>query len=148
MITNLYFMYRFFFLFFLFVFSSVFTLAQTKHLSQKPPVVKKKDQGKVRYGVASYYADKFNGRRTANGEIYHSGKLTAACNVLPFNTWIRVTNLRNKRSVIVKINDRLHFKNKRLVDLSKAAARELGYIGHGLARVKIEIVSRETAEKK
>lgn len=94
----------------------------------------------IKYGTASFYAKKFNGRKTANGEIYNSTKYTAACNVLPLNTWIKVTNLRNKKTVIVKINDRLHPKNKRLVDLSKIAAQKLGYIGRGLARVKIEVL--------
>lgn len=99
-------------------------------------------QGKpvIKYGTASYYAKKFDKRRTASGEIYRSEKYSAACNVLPLKTWIKVTNLRNKRSVIVKINDRLHPKNKRLVDLSWIAARELGYISSGLARVKIEVL--------
>jgi rare lipoprotein A len=97
-----------------------------------------KNQSHVRYGTASFYATKFNGRKTASGEIYSSSKKTAACNVFPLHTWIRVTNLRNNRSVIVKINDRLYSKNKRLVDLSKSGARELGYTGRGLTRVKVE----------
>jgi rare lipoprotein A len=95
----------------------------------------------IKYGTASFYAKKFNGRKTANGDIFDSKKYTAACNVLPLNTWIKVTNLKNKRSVIVRINDRLHFKSKRLVDLSKHAARKLGYIGRGLTRVKVEVLS-------
>jgi rare lipoprotein A len=95
---------------------------------------------KVEYGVASYYANKFNGRLTASGEIYSSKKFTAAHNSLPFGTRIRVTNMRNKRSVIVKVNDRLHYKNKRLVDLSAVAAKKLGYTGRGLAKVKVEVL--------
>src|SRR4051794_40979336 len=59
-------------------------------------------KAKILFGTASYYADKFNGRETANGEIYDGNKMTAACNVLPLGTWIRVTNLNNNRSVIVK----------------------------------------------
>ncbi len=94
----------------------------------------------IKYGTASFYAKKFNGRETANGEIYNSAKYTAACNVLPLNTFIKVTNLRNNKTVIVKINDRLHPKNKRLVDLSRAAAQELKYISRGLTRVKIEVL--------
>ena len=94
----------------------------------------------IKYGTASFYAKKFNGRRTANGDIYDSKKYTAACNVLPLNTWIRVTNLSNEKTVIVKIYDRLHAKNKRLVDLSKDAARKLGYTGRGLTRVKVEVL--------
>lgn len=94
----------------------------------------------IKYGVASFYAKKFNGRPTASGDIYNSLKYTAACNVLPLHTWIRVTNLRNEKSVVVIINDRLNSKNKRLVDLSKSAAQELGYIGRGLTRVKVEVL--------
>ena len=94
----------------------------------------------IKYGTASFYAKKFNGRKTANGEIYDSKKFTAACNTLPLDTWIKVTNLSNQKVVIVKINDRLHAKNKRLVDLSRNAALRLGYTGRGLARVKIEVL--------
>ncbi|MDB5251104.1 MAG: hypothetical protein JWP27_273 [Flaviaesturariibacter sp.] len=97
------------------------------------------------YGVASYYADKFVGRETANGEYYSHIKMTAACNRLPLNTWIRVTNLRNKRTVVVKVNDRLHPKNPRVVDLSRVAAEKLGYIGYGLAQVKVEVLIRKNA---
>lgn len=98
---------------------------------------------RVLYGVASYYADKFNGRETANGEIYDSKKMTAACNQLPLGTWIRVTNLVNNRSVVVKTNDRLHIRMKRIVDLSRAAAEKLGYIGRGLTRVKVEVLENK-----
>jgi rare lipoprotein A len=95
----------------------------------------------TKYGTASFYAKKFNGRKTANGDIYNSTKYTAACNVLPLNTWIKVTNLKNNKSVIVVINDRLHAKSKRLVDLSKNAAQKLGYVGRGLTRVKVEVLN-------
>lgn len=81
------------------------------------------------------------GRKTASGEIYRKEKLTAACNSLPLRTWIKVTNLKNNKSVIVKINDRLHRKNKRLIDLSYHAASVLGYTGRGLTRVKIEVLN-------
>ncbi|MEP6583597.1 MAG: septal ring lytic transglycosylase RlpA family protein [Ginsengibacter sp.] len=94
----------------------------------------------VKYGTASFYAKKFDKRKTASGEIYHSEKYSAACNVLPLRTWIRVTNLRNNKVLIVKINDRLHPKNKRLLDLSWVAAKELGYTGRGLTRVKVEVL--------
>lgn len=98
---------------------------------------------KVLYGIASYYANKFNGRQTANGEIYDEKKMTAACNVLPLGTWIRVTNLSNNRSVIVKTNDRLHIRMKRIVDLSRTAAEKLGYIGRGLTKVKVEVLEKK-----
>lgn len=107
---------------------------------------RKASPDRVQYGTASFYSNKFNGKPTANGEIYDSQKLTAAHNGLPLGTWIKVTNLRNRRSVVVKINDRLHYKNPRLVDLSRAAAKKLGYTGHGLTRVKLEVLPNKSAE--
>ena len=104
-----------------------------KKLSKPPSVL---------YGTASYYADKFEGRETANGEIFRQKKMTAACNVLPLGTWIRVTNLRNGRSVIVKTNDHLHYRMKRVVDLSKGAAQKIGLLD-GLAKVKVEVLGRK-----
>jgi rare lipoprotein A len=106
-------------------------------------VTQKKADSKILYGTASYYANKFQGRKTANGEIFDQNKMTAACNVLPLGTWIRVTNLRNKKSVLVKINDRLHPKMKRIVDLSMTAARQLNYIRSGLTRVKVEVLGKK-----
>ena len=94
----------------------------------------------IKYGTASFYAKKFNGRRTRNDEIYNSAKYTAACNVLPLGTWIKVTNLHNHKTVIVRINDRMNSKNKRLVDLSGVAANDLDFLGRGLTRVKIEVL--------
>ena len=94
----------------------------------------------VETGVASYYHSKFQGRPTASGEKYDEKKMTAAHNRLPFGTYVLVTNLRNKRSVIVRINDRLHHRNTRLIDLSRAAAAKLGYIARGLTRVKVEVL--------
>ena len=96
--------------------------------------------GDTQVGIASYYSDKFHGRRTANGEHYNRNALTAVHAHLPFGTIIRVTNLRNHRSVHLRINDRNHFRNGRLLDVSRRAAQELGFIGAGLARVEIEVV--------
>ena len=87
--------------------------------------------------------NKFNGRKTANGEIFSHAKLTAACNVLPLGTWIRVTNLKNGKVVIVKTNDRLHPNTRRLVDLTKTAAKQLGFISRGLTRVKVEVLDQK-----
>src|SRR5215467_2178555 len=98
---------------------------------------------KVLYGVASFYANKFEGRETANGEVFSQKKMTAACNVLPLGTWIKVTNLRNGKSVIVRTNDRLHPRMKRVVDLSRTAAQKIGYVGYGLARVKVEVLGKK-----
>src|SRR5215217_6837185 len=111
---------------------------QTKLELKKPKII---------YGIASYYADKFNGRTTANGEIYDGKKMTAACNQLPLGTWIRVTNLNNNKSVIVKTNDRLHIRMKRVVDLSRLAAEKLGYIGRGLTNVKVEVLEKNIGHK-
>jgi rare lipoprotein A len=91
-------------------------------------------------GIASYYSDKFHGQRTANGERYNKNGLTAVHAYLPFGTVLRVTNLKNNRSVSVRVNDRARPRNKRLLDLSKRAAKELGFIKSGLAKVQIEIV--------
>jgi rare lipoprotein A len=98
---------------------------------------------KIFYGTASFYANKFEGRKTASGEIFNHKKLTAACNVLPLGTYIRVTNVKNGKTVVVKTNDRLHPKMKRIVDLTRAAAQKLGFISAGLARVKVEVIGRK-----
>ena len=103
---------------------------------------RQKPSARIQYGTASYYADKFEGRPTMSDEIFHQSKMTGAHNSLPLGTWVRVTNLRNNKVVIVKINDRLHPKNTRLIDLSKAAAKQLGYIGAGLAKVRLEVLGR------
>ena len=103
----------------------------------------KKEKTKILYGTASFYSSKFQGKKTANGDFFDQKKMTAACNVLPLGTWIRVTNLRNKKSVVVKINDRLHTRMKRIVDLSRAAADKLNYIKSGLTRVKVEVLGKK-----
>ena len=122
--------------------------AYTQEPAASPAPEESKDTIKVKpkkvlYGVASYYAEKFNGRKTANGEIYDGTKMTAACNSLPLGTWIRVTNLSNNRSVIVKTNDRLHPRMTRIEDLSRAAAEKLGYIKKGLTKVKVEVLGKK-----
>ena len=91
-------------------------------------------------GVASYYADKFEGRKTASGELFHQDSLTAAHKTLPFGSIVKVTNLKNSRSVIVRVNDRGMQGKKRVIDLSKAAAKEIGMLGSGLVRVKVEVI--------
>lgn len=90
--------------------------------------------------VASYYADKFTGRKCSGGDVFSQDKLTAAHKTLKFGTVVRVTNLKNDSSVIVTINDRLPHNSKRCIDLTKKAARQLNYLAKGLTRVKIEIV--------
>src|SRR6187401_938422 len=102
---------------------------------------------KLLYGTASYYSNTFNGKRTANGETFSQKKMTAACNVLPLGTWIRVTNLRNGRSVLVRTNDRLHARMKRVVDLSRSAAEKLNYVKSGLTQVKVEVLGKTKPEE-
>ena len=89
-------------------------------------------------GMASYYHLKFNGRRTASGDVYNSTQFTAAHKTLPINSYALVTNLHNNRKVIVRINDRGPFSDKRLIDLSHAAAKEIGLISRGIGQVRIE----------
>jgi rare lipoprotein A len=92
-------------------------------------------------GTASFYANKFNGRPTATGEIFTQANLTAASNFFKFQSWVRITNLLNGKSVIVRINDRMHpdmAKKGRIVDLTKAAAKELGCAVTGLIKVMVE----------
>lgn len=92
-------------------------------------------------GVASYYAKKFNGRRTASGERYHGRQLTAAHRTLPFGTMVRVADAKTGKWLVVRINDRGPHHRKRIIDLSYEAARQLGMTkGAGLLKVKIRVV--------
>lgn len=95
-----------------------------------------------RKGMASWYGPGFHGRLTANGERYNQNGLTAAHKTLPFGTQVRVTNLRNGRSVIVRINDRGPFVGGRVIDLSKGAASVIGLVSSGVAPVQLEILGR------
>jgi rare lipoprotein A len=92
-------------------------------------------------GRASWYGAEFAGRRTANGEIYDPSQLTAAHKTLPFGTFLRVTNPKSGQSVVVRINDRGPFKPGRILDLSRAAAEQIGMIGPGTLVVRLELVS-------
>ncbi|MDT0294226.1 septal ring lytic transglycosylase RlpA family protein [Mesonia ostreae] len=94
----------------------------------------------VQTGKASFYADKFEGRRTASGVKYHHNKPTAAHRHLPFGTKVRVTNLANNKTTVVEINDRGPFVSGRIIDLSKSSAQKLGYIGLGVTDVAIEVI--------
>jgi rare lipoprotein A len=102
---------------------------------------------KVHFGTASFYANKFEGRKTSTGEIFSQKKMTGASNILPLNHWVRVTNTRNNLSVTLRINDRMHKNNKRLIDLSKSAAKKLRYTGYGLAHVKVELLGKKRPEE-
>ncbi len=93
-----------------------------------------------RRGVASWYGAKFHGRKTANGEIFDMNQMSAAHTTLPLPSLVKVTNLNNGRTIIVRVNDRGPFVNDRLIDLSKRAAQELGYERQGTARVRVQYV--------
>jgi rare lipoprotein A len=100
-------------------------------------------QGLESEGRASWYGAEFAGRRTANGEIYDPSQLTAAHKTLPFGTFVRVTNPNSGASVVVRINDRGPFKPGRVIDVSRAAAEQLGMIGPGTLVVRLELVSEQ-----
>lgn len=99
----------------------------------------------VQVGEASWYGPGFQGRKTANGERFNTHEMTAAHKTLPFNTLIKVTNLHNEATVVVRINDRGPFIRGRIIDLSKAAKEEIGM--GGLAQVKLEVYDPETEEQ-
>jgi len=88
-------------------------------------------------GMASFYADKYVGRKTSNGETFKQNKLTAAHKTLPFGTKVKVTNLNNGQSVKVRINDRGPFIQGRIIDLSKKAAQKINMVNAGVAKVTI-----------
>ena len=96
--------------------------------------------GHTETGVASWYGHPYHGRRAANGEVYDMEKLTAAHCTLPFDTWLRVVNLGNGKSVEVRITDRGPFIEGRIIDLSHAAARAIDMIGPGIARVRVQVI--------
>ena len=89
-------------------------------------------------GMASFYSESYNGKKTANGEIYHSSHLTAAHKKLPFGTKVKVTNLSNGKTVKVRVNDRGPFVNGRIIDLTRAAARKLDMVDAGVVKVRIK----------
>ena len=91
-------------------------------------------------GAASWYGPEFHGRRTASGERFDMHTLTAAHRTLPFDTRVRVTNQANDKSVVVRINDRGPFHGKRVLDLSREAARKIGLMSHGVGRVTVEVL--------
>ncbi|HHM21432.1 MAG TPA: septal ring lytic transglycosylase RlpA family protein, partial [Bacteroidetes bacterium] len=97
------------------------------------------------FGIASYYSDLFQGKPTASGELYDKTKMTAAHKTLPFGTLARVTDLESKKSVQVRINDRGPFISGRIIELSKEAAKRIGLVQKGVARVKVEIVKTPPA---
>lgn len=97
-------------------------------------------EGNEQVGVASWYGGKYHGRHTASGEKYNMRAMTAAHKTLPFGTRVRVYNLDNGKSTVVRINDRGPFVGGRIIDLSRAAAKEIGMVEAGLANVRIVII--------
>ncbi len=93
--------------------------------------------------IASFYHDKFNGRKTASGDIFSNSKMTAANRTLPFGTMLKVTNLRSGKSVIVEVNDRGPFHSSRAIDLSKAAFDAIGNTRRGTMPIEYEIVDND-----
>lgn len=99
--------------------------------------------GKVVLGTASYYSGRFEGIKTASGEKFSNKAFTGASNSLKLGTWVKVTNVKNGKWVVVKINDRMHPRMKkkgRVIDLTRAAAQKLQFLNKGLAKVKLEVV--------
>ncbi len=98
-------------------------------------------RGYTETGLASYYADRYHNKKTASGERYNSGANTAAHMELPFGAMVRVTNLANGKSVVVRVNDRGNFARGRIIDLSRAAFSTIGNTRSGLIKVKVEVVN-------
>lgn len=109
---------------------------------KKRPVVRAipRPVGWTETGIASWYGHPYHGRRAANGEVYDMYKHTAAHQTLPFETWVRVLNLDTNRTSEVRITDRGPFVKGRIIDLSRVAAEQIGMIGSGIAKVRIEVI--------
>lgn len=109
--------------------------AEPRSRSSAPP------SGYTESGQASFYGDEFHGRKTANGERFDQGKLTAAHKRLPFGSMVRVTNIQNGKSVLVRVNDRGPFVAGRIIDLSSSAFRHIASLSAGVVPVSIEVVN-------
>lgn len=119
-------------------------VSSPKYQPKQKPRIKWKSGGdyilESTVGTASFYSYEFSGRKTASGEMFDPEALTAAHKYYPFGTKVRVVNLKNQQIVIVRINDRGPFLKGRIIDLSRKAAEEIGMIGDGTARVRIEVL--------
>jgi rare lipoprotein A len=116
---------------------------QIKPIAPTLPIAAPPQEPRVRsvsQGQASWYGPGFFGNRTANGEVFRPGTLTAAHRTLPFGTKVRVTNMRNGRTAVVRINDRGPFHGNRVIDLAHGAAHQLGLVSSGVASVKLEVL--------
>ncbi len=128
------------FIIFLIIFISGCATKRSYYIYHAPTKPMKAYVGYQETGIASWYGSDFHGRPTASGEIYNMYAMTAAHKTLPLGTYVKVTNLENGRSVIVKINDRGPFVKGRIIDLTYAAAKKLGMAKKGIARVRITVV--------
>ena len=116
--------------------------AKSARREREEPAPRSEDVVRTLRGKAVFYGDKWHGRRTASGERFNQHKMTAAHRSLPLGTRVRVTNLSNGKSVVVKINDRGPYgrDRSRIIDLSKAAAKQLDFIDSGWTRVRVEVL--------
>jgi rare lipoprotein A len=106
-----------------------------------PPRLSVVPKEKNETGVASWYGQEFQGYTTANGEVFDPNGLTAAHPTLPFGTTVRVTNLKNSKDILLRVNDRGPFIGNRMIDVSWAAANRLGFVGYGTTQVRVEVVT-------
>ncbi len=117
--------------------------ASSNKIASSSSIMKQKEPmavGDIQYGGSSYYAEKFHGKRTANGEIYDMYGVSGAHQTLPLNSIVKVTNLENNKKLVIKINDRGPFIKDRIFDCSYGAAVKLAFISKGTAIVKVEVV--------
>lgn len=127
--------------------SEEYTDAGTQRYDKEPEVNNYDDVLESRVGVASYYSDKYEGKKTSSGEIFSQDKLTAAHPTYSMGTIVRVKNLLNRKTVVVRINDRMTNLNGRIIDLSKKAARELDMITQGITKVQVDVLKWGKDEK-
>lgn len=120
---------------------------QQQQLPQQPVEEKKEIRTEQKTGVASFYHNRFEGRKTATGEIFDNDKYTAASNHFKLGTYVKVTNQSNGKIVYVKVNDRMGHPN-RMIDLAEIAAHDLKFIRRGTAKVKIEPVSADEGKRR
>lgn len=112
---------------------------------EKPAVVMATAVADGSEGLATYYAKRYNGRRTTSGRRYDPGKMTAAHQSLPFGTRVKVINLANAREVVVTVNDRCRKRRQPYIDISRSAAKKLGFLGKGTAKVRIVPLGMESS---
>lgn len=128
---------------FLLIMLCLISCASSNKTADSKSVMKQKEPvavGDIQYGVSSYYAEKFHGRRTANGEIYDMYGISGAHQTLPLNSVVKVTNLENNKELVIRINDRGPFIKNRVFDCSYGAAVKLSFISQGTAIVKVEVI--------